>query len=182
MTKDWPRRRGCARSCAPSSSSNRSRSRPSTGCVVGGLAVATFCDIRICTPQSRFGYPWPGRWATRCRRRWWTAASPRSGADHSGDAAHLHPGVRRPGTRRRCGRQCRRPRRPKYGRRPVDRWQVQAARLTIVTTKAQLLARSDSQAAGTGVDERLQRAYGSADFREGVRASVAGERPTFMGA
>lgn len=26
-------------------------------CVGGGLAVATHCDLRICTPASRFGYP-----------------------------------------------------------------------------------------------------------------------------
>jgi enoyl-CoA hydratase/carnithine racemase len=26
-------------------------------CVGGGLAVATHCDLRICTPDSRFGYP-----------------------------------------------------------------------------------------------------------------------------
>ncbi|MET3962860.1 enoyl-CoA hydratase/carnithine racemase [Marmoricola sp. OAE513] len=26
-------------------------------CVGGGLAVATHCDLRICTPESRFGYP-----------------------------------------------------------------------------------------------------------------------------
>ena len=26
-------------------------------CVGGGLAVATHCDLRICTPHSRFGYP-----------------------------------------------------------------------------------------------------------------------------
>ena len=26
-------------------------------CVGGGLAVATHCDIRIATPESRFGYP-----------------------------------------------------------------------------------------------------------------------------
>lgn len=26
-------------------------------CVGGGLAVATHCDLRICTPVSRFGYP-----------------------------------------------------------------------------------------------------------------------------
>ena len=26
-------------------------------CVGGGLAVATMCDLRICTPASRFGYP-----------------------------------------------------------------------------------------------------------------------------
>jgi enoyl-CoA hydratase/carnithine racemase len=26
-------------------------------CVGGGLAVATHCDLRVCTPHSRFGYP-----------------------------------------------------------------------------------------------------------------------------
>ena len=26
-------------------------------CVGGGLAVATHCDLRLCTPHSRFGYP-----------------------------------------------------------------------------------------------------------------------------
>jgi enoyl-CoA hydratase len=58
---------------------------------------------------------------------------------------------------------------------------AKAAPLTIATTKAQLLRRSDALDTSDGDDELLNRAYGSSDFREGVRAFVAGEKPTFRG-
>lgn len=152
-------------------------------CVGGGLAVATFCDIRICTPQSRFGYPMArtlgnalsAQVVDRCVATFGepiTREMLLTSTLVSGDRAHAVGAVSSVVD-------------PADLSTDVDRLTagiVQAARLTIATTKAQLLARSDSQAADTGDDERLQRAYGSADFREGVRAFVAGGRPTFTGA
>ena len=57
---------------------------------------------------------------------------------------------------------------------------LRAAPLTIQTTKAQLLASADARG-GAEDDERLRRVYGSADFREGVRAFVARDKPAFTG-
>jgi enoyl-CoA hydratase len=59
---------------------------------------------------------------------------------------------------------------------------AKAAPRTIASTKQQLLRRADHLLADEGDDELLVRAYGSADFREGVRAFVAGEKPSFTGA
>jgi enoyl-CoA hydratase/carnithine racemase len=55
-----------------------------------------------------------------------------------------------------------------------------ASRMTIVATKEQLLRRSDAHEVSPADDvERLERVYGDADFREGVRAFLAKEKPQF---
>jgi enoyl-CoA hydratase/carnithine racemase len=56
----------------------------------------------------------------------------------------------------------------------------QASMMTIAATKEQLLRRSDALEVSPADDvERLEKVYGAPDFREGVRAFLAKERPRF---
>ena len=152
-------------------------------CVGGGLGVATYCDIRVATPRSRFGYPiartlgnalaasvlerclavfgepitremlLTSRLVTADRAYAVGALAALVEPDELDDfVATLTAGIRT------------------------------AAPRTISSTKQQLLRRADHLLADEGDDELLVRAYGSADFREGVRAFVAGEKPDFTGA
>ncbi len=152
-------------------------------CVGGGLAVATYCDIRVATTGSRFGYPIARTLGNalaapvlhRCVETFGESltkemllASRLVDADRAyavgalaevvADRAGLEAAVERitTGIRR-------------------------AAPLTLATTKAQLRRRATILDAVSGDEELLIAAYGSADFAEGVRAFVAGEKPTFTG-
>lgn len=54
------------------------------------------------------------------------------------------------------------------------------APMTVAATKEQLLRRSDAPEVSPADDvERLERVYGAPDFREGVRAFLAKEKPRF---
>jgi len=148
-------------------------------CVGGGLAVATTCDLRICTPGSRFGYPIARTLGNalsapivlRCATvfgdpltREMILASQLVSAERAYAVGAVMSVVA-----------------------PADLesavWSViegvrLAAPLTIATTKTQLRA----GAAGydpAADDARLEAAYGSADFGEGVRAFLAKEKPVF---
>jgi enoyl-CoA hydratase/carnithine racemase len=150
-------------------------------CVGGGLAVATHCDLRIATPGSRFGYPIArtlgnalsafivyrcasvfGESLTRemlLASRLVTAERAEAvGAvmqvvapdELDAEIAGLVEGVRA------------------------------ASRMTIAATKEQLLRHSDTLEVSPADDvERLEKVYGDADFREGVRAFLAKEKPRF---
>lgn len=149
-------------------------------CVGGGLAVATVCDVRVATPRSRFGYPIARTLGNalaapvldRCVAtfgepitREMLLASRLVGADRAYTAGALAEVVE-----------------PEDLDGTVERLTsgiTRAAPLTIATTKTQLLRRSDALEASAGDDLLLAEAYGSADFREGVRAFLAGEKPTF---
>lgn len=152
-------------------------------CVGAGRGVATFCDVRICTPHSRFGYPiartlgnaLSAVFVDRCVAtfgesvtREMLLTSSLVSAERARAVGAVSAVVD-----------------PADLDAAVDLLTagiVQSAPLTVATTKAQLLARADARAMEAGDDDRLRRAYGSADFREGVRAFVAGERPRFTGA
>lgn len=152
-------------------------------CVGGGLAVATFCDVRVATPGSRFGYPIARTLGNalaasvldRCVATFGEAVTREmllTSRLVSAERAHAVGAV--------CELVL-----PEELDAFVDRMTAgiaKAAPLTIATTKAQLLRRSDALEAAEGDDALLARAYGSADFREGVRAFVAGEKPSFRGA
>lgn len=150
-------------------------------CVGGGLAVATTCDLRVATPASRFGYPIARTLGNvlsapillRCAEVFGDAltremllASRLVAADRAYAAGALLAVVA-----------------PEDLETEV--WSVidgvrRSAPLTIATTKAQL------RAGVTGYDPTvddgwLETAYGSADFREGVRAFLAKQPPTFHG-
>ena len=152
-------------------------------CVGGGLGVATYCDIRVATPSSRFGYPIARTLGNalgapvleRCLAvfgepitREMLLASRLVSADRAYAVGALAALVE-----------------PEDLDRTVTAMTdgiAKAAPGTIAATKHQLLRRADHLLADEGDDELLIARYGSGDFREGVRAFVAGEKPTFTGA
>lgn len=152
-------------------------------CVGGGLGVATFCDVRICTPHSRFGYPiartlgnaLSAMFVERCVATFGESVTREmllTSTLVSAERAHSVGAVSAVVDQTDLGA-------------AVDRLTsgiLRSAPLTIATTKAQLLAGAGGRATEVGDDDRLRRVYGSADFREGVRAFVAGEQPRFTGA
>lgn len=150
-------------------------------CVGGGLAVATHCDLRLATHGSRFGYPIARTLGNalsapivhRCvsvfgesLTREMLLASRLVTADRAYavgavmavvDPASLAAEVR-----------------------TLTEGIARASRMTIGATKEQLLRRSSLLEAAPDDDvERMQRVYGDADFREGVRAFLAKEQPAF---
>lgn len=150
-------------------------------CVGGGLAVATMCDLRVATPASRFGYPIARTLGNalsapivrRCVEvfgdpltREMLLASRLVGADRALAVGAL-VGVVEP------------------DRLEDEVWSLVsgvrlAAPRTLAVTKEQLRAGAVGDDAAHD-DERLATAYGSADFREGVRAFLVKERPSFTG-
>lgn len=150
-------------------------------CVGGGLAVATHCDLRLATPDSRFGYPIARTLGNalsafivyRCASvfgesvtRQMLLASRLVTADRALAVGALMDVVA-----------------PDELDAALDDL-VQGVRaasaMTIIATKEQLLRRSDSLEVSPADDvERLERVYGAPDFREGVRAFLAKEKPRF---
>ena len=148
-------------------------------CVGGGLAVATHCDLRIATPTSRFGYPIArtlgnalsasivyrcaavfGESLTRemlltsrltsASRAYAVGALMAVTDELDAELASVVDGL------------------------------LSASGVTLRATKQQLTARArvlESEPAGD--DELLREVYTGDDFREGVRAFVAKEKPTF---
>lgn len=151
-------------------------------CVGGGLAVATHCDLRVATAASRFGYPiartlgnaLSGSVLYRCQAifgesltREMLLASRLVAADrahHVGalaavvdDAAALDAEVA-----------------------SLVAGIAQASRVTIETTKQQLLTRArEAELSMDGEEALLREVYGGPDFAEGVRAFLAKEKPAF---
>lgn len=150
-------------------------------CVGGGLAVATHCDIRLCTPHSRFGYPIArtlgnalsasvvyrcaavfGESLTRemlltsrlttADRAYAVGAVAAVSEDLDGELATMVEGL------------------------------LAASPVTLRATKEQLAERSRRLEAEPASDpERLRAVYTGPDFAEGVRAFLAKERPAFGG-
>ncbi|THV09257.1 enoyl-CoA hydratase [Nocardioides caeni] len=153
-------------------------------CVGGGLAVATHCDLRVATSASRFGYPiartlgnaLSGTVLYRCQaifgesltremllasrlvaaERAYNAGALTAVVDDAtaldAEIAALADGI------------------------------AQASRVTIETTKHQLISRArPAESSIAGEEDLLREVYGGADFAEGVRAFLAKERPAFKG-
>lgn len=150
-------------------------------CVGGGLAVATHCDVRICTPHSRFGFPIArtlgnalsasvvyrcvavfGESLTRemlltsrlttADRAYAVGAVAAVTEDLDAELAALVEGL------------------------------LSASPVTLRATKEQLAERSRLLEAEPASDpERLRAVYTGADFAEGVRAFLAKEKPAFSG-
>ena len=148
-------------------------------CVGGGLAVATHCDLRICTPHSRFGYPIArtlgnalsasivyrcasvfGESLTRemlltsrltsAERAYAVGAVMSVVDDLEAEVAQVVDGL------------------------------LAASAVTLRATKAQLAERATALEAEPDSDAALLReVYEGADFTEGVRAFLAKERPAF---
>lgn len=151
-------------------------------CVGGGLGVATYCDLRVATPQSRFGYPIARTLGNalaapvleRCLAvfgepitREMLLASRLVTADRAYAVGALAALVEADELDAVVAQ--------------MTDGIAKAAPGTIAATKQQLLRRADHLLADEGDDELLIGRYGSADFREGVRAFVAGEKPRFTG-
>ena len=150
-------------------------------CVGGGLAVATHCDLRIATPHSRFGYPIAktlgnalsaplvhrcaavfGESITRqmlltarlvdAHRAYGVGALLEVTDDLDAAVDELVAGL------------------------------LPLSATTQSTVKKQLLhAAAEREAAPEWDEEVLRAVYGGDDFREGVRAFLAKEKPAFTG-
>jgi enoyl-CoA hydratase/carnithine racemase len=151
-------------------------------CVGGGLAVATHCDLRVATAHSRFGYPIARTLGNalaasivyRCAsvfgepltremllaarlvgaERAWAVGALTAVVD---DTAALEAEVEL----------------------LVESVQHLSA-VTVRATKSQLLARARAlEASPEGDEELLREVYTGPDFKEGVRAFLAKEKPGF---
>ncbi|QQR99902.1 MAG: enoyl-CoA hydratase/isomerase family protein [Austwickia sp.] len=152
-------------------------------CVGGGLAVATYCDLRVATTTSRFGYPIARTLGNALSRpllercvhvfgesvtRQMLLASRLLDARRAYELGAL---VAVSDSRADLDREV----------EALVSGLLQAAPSTVRTTKEQL-ADITAYAGDLDHDERLlERAYGSAAFREGVRAFLAKEKPDFAG-
>ncbi|WP_040160344.1 enoyl-CoA hydratase [Mobilicoccus massiliensis] len=151
-------------------------------CVGGGLAVATCCDLRIATASSRFGYPIARTLGNALSRallercvhvfgesltRQMLLTSRLVDADRAytiGALLAVCPSRAELDTEVAS----------------VVEGVLQAAPLTLRATKQQLGAITATDPAGRADDDALlEQVYGSAGFREGVRAFLAKEPPRF---
>ncbi|HEX6247025.1 MAG TPA: enoyl-CoA hydratase [Nocardioidaceae bacterium] len=150
-------------------------------CVGGGLAVACHCDLRIATEGSRFGYP-----IARTLGNALSAFIVYRTASVFGESltremllasrlvtaerAHAAGAVMEVVAADRLDEQL----------RELAAGVRAASPMTITATKEQLLRHSDTLEVSPADDvERLEKVYGAADFREGVRAFLAKEKPRF---
>jgi enoyl-CoA hydratase/carnithine racemase len=150
-------------------------------CVGGGLAVATHCDLRIATEGSRFGYPIARTLGNalsafivyRCASVFGESLTREMLlASRLVDAARAHAvgAVMSVVAAERLDEEL----------RDLAEGVRAASRMTIAATKEQLLRHSDTFEVSPADDvERLEKVYGAADFREGVRAFLAKEKPRF---
>lgn len=150
-------------------------------CVGGGLAVAAACDLRICTPTARFGYP-----IARTLGNALSAPIVLRCTEVFGDSVTREMIL--------ASRMLDAGRAEAVGavmevvapeRLESEVWRVaagilQSAPLTIHTTKEQLRAGRDGHDPEAD-DARLERVYGSDDFAEGVSAFLGKRKPAFRG-
>lgn len=149
-------------------------------CVGGGLAVATHCDLRICTPHSRFGYPIARTLGNalsasivyRCAAvfgesltREMLLTSRLTTADRAYAVGAVMSVVEDLDAELET----------------VVGGLLAASGVTLRATKAQLAHRAALLEAEPETDEALLReVYSGPDFKEGVRAFLAKEKPAFQ--
>ncbi len=153
-------------------------------CVGGGLAVATYCDLRLATSGSRFGYPIARTLGNALSRpllercvhvfgesvaRQMLLASRLIDARRAYDLGAL---LAVADSRVELDREL----------NALVEGLLQAAPTTVATTKEQLFAITESGGDPALDAQLLERAYSSEAFREGVRAFLAKERPNFRAA
>jgi enoyl-CoA hydratase len=148
-------------------------------CVGGGLAIATYCDLRIATPTSRFGYPIARTLGNalsspvlfRCaaifgealtREMLLTAKlASASRAEEVGALTSVTPAL-------------------DEGLAELVAAILPLSSVTLRTTKSQLRFRAGAlEPVPDGEEELLREVYGGPDFAEGVRAFLAKEKPAF---
>lgn len=150
-------------------------------CVGGGLAVATYCDLRLATTASRFGYPIARTLGNALSRpllercvhvfgealtREMLLASRMVDAQRAyGVGAVLSVSATATELERELD--------------SLIEGLLQAAPVTLRATKQQLRAITESGADPAQDERLLERVYSSPGFREGVRAFLAKEKPRF---
>lgn len=150
-------------------------------CVGGGLAVANACDLRICTPTARFGYP-----IARTLGNVLSAPIVLRCAEVFGDSLtrEMILASRTVDARRAeavgAVMEVVAPERLEAEVWGVAAGILRAAPLTIQVTKDQLRAGRDGYDVAAD-DARLERVYGSDDFAEGVAAFLGKRKPAFRG-
>lgn len=152
-------------------------------CVGGGLAVATYCDLRMCTAHSRFGYPIARTLGNALSRpllercvhvfgeplsREMLLASRMVDAHRAyGVGAVMHVAS----TAHELDREL----------QVVVQGLLQAAPLTLQATKQQLCEITAPGGDPEHDDRLLEKVYASDGFHEGVRAFLAKDTPNFTG-
>lgn len=150
-------------------------------CIGGGLGVATYCDLRLATKASRFGYPIARTLGNALSRpllercvhvfgealtREMLLASRMIDADRAyGVGAILSVSATNTELERDLS--------------GIVDGLLHAAPLTLRATKLQLLAITESGADPAHDERLLEKVYSSPGFREGVRAFLAKEKPRF---
>ncbi|HYO86240.1 MAG TPA: enoyl-CoA hydratase [Dermatophilaceae bacterium] len=151
-------------------------------CVGGGLAVATYCDLRLCTASSRFGYPIARTLGNALSRPLLERCVHVFGESLSREmllASRMVDAQRAYGvgavmqvaaTSTELDREL----------AAVVDGLLQAAPLTLQATKEQLREITAYRGDPQRDDRLLEQVYSSEGFREGVRAFLAKERPQFF--
>lgn len=149
-------------------------------CVGGGLAVATHCDLRVCTPHSRFGYPIARTLGNalsasivyRCASVFGESLTREmllTSRLTTADRAHAVGAVMAVVEDLDAELET------------IVEGLLAASGVTMRATKAQLSERARLLEAEPESDEALLReVYTGADFQEGVRAFLAKEKPAFQ--
>ena len=148
--------------------------------VGGGLAIAAACDLRICTPDARFGMPIAK-----------TVGNCLSVANHARLLAHLGPSRVKALLFLAEMLDAREARASGFVLEVVEPAALDArvaelceriaahAPVTLQVTKEAI--RRVGAAMGSDGDDLIRRAYGSRDFREGVNAFLEKRRPRWEG-
>ncbi|GMA40599.1 enoyl-CoA hydratase-related protein [Mobilicoccus caccae] len=154
-------------------------------CVGGGLALATHCDLRIATARSRFGYPIARTLGNALSRPLLERCVHVFGESVTRQmllTSRLLPAERAYGVGALLT-VCEDAGALAAELEEVVQGLLAAAPLTLRTTKRQLGALTEIDPTGGPDDaQMLEEVYGSAGFREGVRAFVARETPRFADA
>lgn len=150
-------------------------------CVGGGLAVATYCDLRVCTAASRFGYPIARTLGNALSRPLLERCVHVFGESLSREmllASRMVDAQRAYGVGAVMQVAATSTELDTQVRTIVDGL-IQAAPLTLQATKEQLREITASHADPARDERLLESVYASDGFKEGVRAFLAKEQPRF---
>lgn len=152
-------------------------------CVGGGLAVATYCDLRLCTASSRFGYPIARTLGNALSRPLLERCVHVFGEAMSREmllASRMIDAQRAYGVGAVMQVSATSTELERDVRAVLDGL-LQAAPLTLQATKQQLREITEYRGDPERDERLLELVYSSEGFREGVRAFLAKESPRFGG-